>query len=112
MINSDIYAFLFDLDGTLILSDDIYFEVWSEILQIYNISLTHEIFKKYIQGNNDQSVVNSLLFNIKIDLNNLSNLKDELFIKNIDKIKIIDGIYNILDQIKSNNHNFLHILEF
>ena len=104
MINSDIYAFLFDLDGTLILTDDIYFEVWSEILQIYNISLTHEIFKKYIQGNNDQSVINSLLFNIKIDLNNLSNLKDELFIKNIDKIKIIDGIYNILDQIKSNNH--------
>ena len=55
MINFDIdiYAFLFDLDGTLILTDDIYFEVWSEILQIYNISLTPEIFKKYIQGNND-----------------------------------------------------------
>ena len=42
------YAFLFDLDGTIVLTDDIYFEVWREILSFYNIILTHDIFNKYI----------------------------------------------------------------
>lgn len=94
------YAFLFDLDGTLIITDDIYFDVWYEILSKYNIVLTEEIFTKFIQGNNDSYVLNTLLVNIDLPLNELSELKDNLFITNIDKLKIIDGIYDIIDQIK------------
>ena len=94
------YAFLFDLDGTLVLTDDIYFDVWKEILSKYNIVLTKEIFNNFIQGNNDKYVLNTLLKNIDLSIENLSNLKDELFIKNINKIKIIDGIYDIIKQIK------------
>jgi beta-phosphoglucomutase-like phosphatase (HAD superfamily) len=60
------FAFLFDLDGTLILTDDIYYNIWEIILKDYNITLTTEIFNNYIQGNNDNFVINSLLKNIKI----------------------------------------------
>ena len=94
------FAFLFDLDGTLVITDDIYFNVWYEILLNYNIVLTHEIFTKYIQGNNDKYVLNTLIKNINISLEELSKLKDKLFIQNIHKIKLIDGMYDIIKQIK------------
>ena len=98
------YAFLFDLDGTLVITDEIYYNVWYEILFKYNIILTDEIFKKYIQGNNDTYVKNNLLPNINITTLELSKLKDELFIKNINEIKIVDGIYDILKNIKIQGH--------
>ena len=98
------YAFLFDLDGTLVITDDIYFDVWNEILTQYNIILTKEIFTNFIQGNNDKYVLNTLLKNIDIKLSELSNLKDKLFIENLNKIKIVDGIYYIINQIKSRGY--------
>ena len=67
----------------------------------YNIVLNQEIFQQFIQGNNDKYVTSTLLKNITIELTELSQLKDELFIKNIHKIKTIDGIYDIIKQIKS-----------
>lgn len=98
------YAFLFDLDGTLVITDKIYYDAWYEILFKYNIVLNEDIFKKYIQGNNDSYVKNNLLPNANITTIEISNLKDELFIKNIDNIKIIDGVYDILKNIKSQGH--------
>lgn len=98
------HAFLFDLDGTLVITDDIYYNVWSAILARYNIFLTMDIFKSTIQGNNDQYVVNTLLRNIDISVNSLSELKDELFIKNIDKLLVINGVFDIIDEIKRNGH--------
>ena len=96
------HAFLFDLDGTLVLTDSIYYSVWSSILSKYNITMTHDIYTKYIQGNNDAFVVKSLLAGIPIDLVELSRMKDDLFIQNIDKIKVIDGVFDILEQIRKN----------
>ncbi len=98
------YSFLFDLDGTLVITDDIYFDVWYKILMKYNLTLNESIFTKYIQGNNDKHVLNTLLKNIDLNINDLSNLKDELFIKNINKIKIIDGLHDILKKIKLYGH--------
>jgi beta-phosphoglucomutase-like phosphatase (HAD superfamily)/choline kinase len=98
------HAFLFDLDGTLVITDDIYFDVWYEILIKYNIVLTNDLYTKYIQGNNDNYVLKTLLLNINLAVNDLSNLKDELFMKNIHKIKIIDGIYDIINKIKFLGH--------
>ena len=94
------YAFLFDLDGTIVLTDDIYYHTWGEILKKYNIVLNKDLFVKIIQGNNDKYVLNTLLKNINISLTDLSKLKDELFIKNIHNLTIIDGIYDIIKQIK------------
>ena len=93
-------AFLFDLDGTLVITDNIYYHVWDNILMQYNIVLNQDIFQKYIQGNNDKYVLNTLLKSINISSSELSKVKDDLFIKNIQKIKIIDGVYDILNEIK------------
>ncbi len=100
------YLFLFDLDGTLVLTDEIYFNVWTTILLNYNINLTNDIFKNYIQGNSDNTVLRTLIpnkYNNNI-LKEISNLKDELFLKNLDKIKIIDGSIEFLNLIKKFGH--------
>jgi len=97
--------FLFDLDGTLVLTDDIYFNVWKTILKDYNIKLTNDIFKNYILGNSDGSVLRSLIPNKYNNLlNNISNIKDKLFLENINKINIIDGSIEFLKNIKQLGH--------
>ena len=63
---NETYAFLFDLDGTLVITDDIYFDVWENILSKYNIVLDKDMFYKHIQGNNDKYVVNTLLPNVSL----------------------------------------------
>jgi len=99
------YLFLFDLDGTLVLTDDIYFNVWKTILKNYKIELTNEIFKNYIQGNSDGSVLRRILPNkYKELLNNVSTIKDKLFLENINKIKIIEGSIEFLIAIKNLGH--------
>lgn len=98
------HAFLFDLDGTLVNTDNIYREVWKQILKKFNINLTDTIFNNYIQGNSDNYVINSLLYNIDVELNWLSQQKDELFLQNIDKINIIESADVFITNIKKLGH--------
>ena len=92
------FIFLFDLDGTLVKTDRIYFNVWKKILSKYNIDLTDEIFNKYIQGNSDDKVVNALI--PSANLNAVSEMKDSLFIENVNKTVIIDGAVDFINQVK------------
>ena len=98
------YAFLFDLDGTLVITDDIYFEVWHQILKTYEIDLSRDMFAKYIQGNNDHYVVSALLPNVSIDLHTLSETKDALFLKHVDKIRLVDGVLEFFKTIWGDGH--------
>ena len=99
------YLFLFDLDGTLVITDDIYFDVWKTILKDYNIILTNSIFKNYIQGNSDGIVLRNLLPNKYCSLlSNISEIKDKLFLININNIKIIEGVFDFFKLIKSLGH--------
>jgi len=93
------FVFLFDLDGTIVLTDHIYIIVWREILTKYNISLDLDLFNKYILGNSDDKVVKMLL--PKCNLKEISELKDQLFIENINKIQIIDGVVEFIKIVKS-----------
>ena len=94
------HAYLFDLDGTLVITDDIYFEVWGHILKMYGGDLTHELFKKYIQGNSDKYVLQMLLPNVTFNDGEVSALKDSLFIEHLHKIKPVLGAVDYLHTIK------------
>ena len=98
------YAFLFDLDGTLVITDEIYFNVWKIILKHYNIEITNDFFCKYIRGNNDTTVIKMLMPNIEININEISDQKDKLFIENIDKIFLVPDVFNFLKHIKMMGH--------
>jgi HAD superfamily hydrolase (TIGR01509 family) len=99
------YVFLFDLDGTIVLTENIYYDVWKNILLDYNYNLTEEEFKKFISGNTDDTVIEKFKFlNKNMSLPKISHKKDELFINNIDKIKLINGIEHTLQIIRHNGH--------
>jgi HAD superfamily hydrolase (TIGR01509 family) len=96
--------FLFDLDGTIVLTEHIYFDIWKDILKEYDYILTEELFKNNISGNNDEHVIKKLLPHTILSIDKISKTKDELFIKNIEKIQVVDGIEIILNEIKINGH--------
>ena len=100
---SNSYVFLFDLDGTLVNTDNIYVKVWKQILSEYNIDLTLELFHKYIHGNSDDKVVNMLI--PSADVNQISLLKDNLFIENINDVTLIDGMYDFIKLVKMKGYN-------
>ena len=97
------FVFLFDLDGTIVFTDHIYLLVWREILSKYNITLDSRIFNQYILGNSDDKVVKMLLPNC--NLKEISELKDKLFIENIEKIQIIEGAVEFIKMVKSHGFN-------
>jgi len=90
-------SLLFDLDGTLVKTDEIYFKVWSTILSDFNVTLTHEMFESCIQGNTDTYAMKRLqISNTLYNIDNISKQKDELFSKYIHDIKVIDGVYSFI----------------
>ena len=98
------YAFLFDLDGTLVSTDDAYYSVWEQILKRFHIYLTPEIYTKYIHSNSDLYVKQMLLQNIDISVEELSVEKDTLFSGFIDKVKLILGADSTMRSIKEQGH--------
>jgi HAD superfamily hydrolase (TIGR01509 family) len=98
------FSFLFDLDGTLIFSETIYYDIWKEILLEFNIELSSELFNDVISGNSDDTVLHTLLNNKNITINELSNKKDNLFIKNIDSVCVIEGAIEFIKEIKRNGY--------
>ena len=105
------FAFLFDLDGTLVLTDHIYYVVWETILCLYGIQLSPDIFKKKISGHSDASVVVTLnLYNAASEKNindficDISILKDDLFIKNSSDVGVVPGAHGFLSSIRDAGH--------
>lgn len=103
------YAFLFDLDGTLVLTDDIYYKVWNTILSQYKIHITPEIYKNFIHGNSDKKVYASLLSHISAeDIDRISVLKDELFLSELNNsssnITLIPFAIEFIKYVKQQGH--------
>lgn len=73
---------LFDLDGTLVNTDAVYYAVWAELLVEYGISLTPELFRKSIAGNSDSTVVRQLIPCVSVS--DISAKKDALFLSKIE----------------------------
>ena len=98
------FAFLFDLDGTLVITDDVYYDVWREILAGYDIEITPEQFSQYIYGNTDRYVLTTLLHGHPIPLKTLSAIKDDLFLRNIHRIRPIAGALDFIRCIRRRGH--------
>tara|TARA_Y100000389_G_scaffold204655_1_gene258611 strand:+ start:1395 stop:3713 length:2319 start_codon:yes stop_codon:yes gene_type:complete len=90
-------SLLLDLDGTLVNTDEIYYEVWKEILKEYEYDIDIDFFNYFIKGNSDKIVVNNLLPNEKNYIN-ISNKKDELFCSKLNKGILFDGVHDFLER--------------
>ena len=99
------FTFLFDLDGTLVNTDDIYVEVWREILSEYNITCNKVFFNEFIKGNADDTFLkylNDTILENKIC--EISKKKDELFIAKLRESKsniLLEGVLKFFDKIQN-----------
>ena len=95
-------TFLFDLDGTIVDTDEIYTDVWREILKPHSIFVDEHFFCKNIQGKSDEHVVQELIPSSNVK--DVSKQKDSLFLKNIQnkKIKIIQGVIEFIKKAYAN----------
>ena len=87
-VNKHGYTLLFDLDGTLVNTDDIYLAVWQEIFNKYNIqcNIDNEFFNFFIKGKSDEIFLRYLIPSISdTNMNEISILKDKLFIDKINR---------------------------
>jgi len=93
---------LFDLDGTLVETDNAYIETWKELLDPYGYNVDLEWFEKNIKGKSDTDVFHSLfpdrsyIFTPKFS--HLSNKKDEIFSNHLDKLVEIPGAINFIKE--------------
>jgi len=103
-INST-YGFLFDLDGTLVNTDSLYENVWSQLLKPFGIVMTSELYKTFIYSNSDWYVYQSLLSNIEgLDTQKLSDEKERLFLEHINKIQTIEHAIDFIRSVKQCGH--------
>ena len=106
-INIHKQTLLFDLDGTLVNTDEIYIKVWQNIFNKYNICYTidYEFFRYFIKGKNDSAFLQYLIPNISsTDIKEISALKDEYFINEIMQSKqeiLIPGVLEFIEQNKN-----------
>lgn len=54
-------AILFDLDGTIVNTDPIHYQVWQKILLEYNVEINGEIYKSNISGRLNPNIIQDLL---------------------------------------------------
>ncbi len=98
------YAFLFDLDGTLVHTDTAYYKAWETILAKYNIFLTKEIYNTFIYSNSDSSVKEKLLSNVSVSLAELSVEKEALFLANMDSVTVVGGALRFIENLRKEAH--------
>lgn len=89
------YAFLFDLDGTLVDTTDAYVAAWREILAPMGAFVDEEFFLKHISGQSDAQVAQR--FKLQIS----SEQKDEAFLRYIEKTKEIPGAVEFVQKCRA-----------
>jgi beta-phosphoglucomutase-like phosphatase (HAD superfamily)/thiamine kinase-like enzyme len=78
---------LFDLDGTLVNTDNIYISVWNELLSEFNVKCNIDFFNHFIKGKNDDTFLKYLNSNIsEKDIKKMSAKKDDLFILHLSSL--------------------------
>lgn len=98
-----IRAVIFDMDGTLVLSNFMHFEAYQKVFDRYGIKADYEDFTQNLIGIGAYNVIKSVLERggVKVDYAQLANIKKDIFNEMIEQRgpKVVDGLYEFLDLI-------------
>jgi HAD superfamily hydrolase (TIGR01509 family) len=96
-------AVIFDLDGTVILDEDIYTEAFRDVLAKYGIKEKRKKFHKGGIGVKENWDVFIKRYDLKTNKNSHELTKETLnvFIKHIDEVKVNPGFEGFVDELKN-----------
>ena len=96
------YIFLLDLDGTLVDTDEVYCEVWRQLLESFDITVDLMYYCENIKSKDDKHFLKMIFPSITYEnIKKISLKKNELFLKNINKVKIYENVICFLQQLSN-----------
>ena len=90
---------IFDLDGTLFNTEDVNFASYASALNYYGYELDYEYFCRECNGLSYMKFLPPIINNDSL-LEPIHKLKKELYSKNLEKAKINEHLFNIIELIK------------
>ena len=91
---------IFDMDGVIIDSEPIHYEIEQNLLKKLGANLSKKEHATFI-GTTDYNMWSSLKerYNLEPSVEEIIDMKKELFLRNIDKIQLIDGFYDFMTML-------------
>lgn len=112
---------IFDLDGTLFNTEDVNFAAYKSALNHYGYNLEYEYFCSKCNGLSYKKFLPPIINNDTL-LEPIHKLKKELYSKNLERAKVNEHLFNIIELIKdkyyiaivttASKRNCLEILEY
>lgn len=98
-------AVIFDLDGTIILNNEAYDIAFTEVLKRQGIDINEKV--SHVGGIGVKSNWEKLIYQYNLDSNlsleDLEKQTQEVYLQNINTIKVRDGFTTLVDEIKREN---------
>lgn len=91
---------IFDMDGTLYNTNNINYYAYKEALDKYDIKMDYDYYCNYCNGRHYKVFIPPLVNNDKEKLEDIHNIKKNVYSKYLDKVKENNHLFNIINQIK------------
>ena len=93
---------IFDMDGTLFNTNNINYHAYKEALDKYNVSIDYEYYCNYCNGRSYKVFVPPLVNNDIEKIEDIHKIKKNAYSKYLDKVKVNEHLFNIIDKLKEN----------
>ncbi|NES78634.1 MULTISPECIES: HAD family phosphatase [Okeania] len=94
-------AILFDLDGTIVNTDPLHFQVWKEILNNYGIVIDHNSYKEKISGGTNPTILKKLLPHLSTtEVEELADYKEAKFREMATNLEPMTGLLEFIAWVK------------
>ena len=94
-------AIIFDLDGTLVHTDPIHYQIWEDILKNYGMDIDLPFYKKNISGGTNEAILNKLLPQLSdSEVTELAYDKEARFRENALDLQPLNGLLEFLKWIE------------
>lgn len=98
-------AVIFDMDGVIIDSEPLHIKIERELLEEFGGKITDEEHDEFI-GTTDYHMWSTLKdrFNLEPSVDEMIKIKKRRFVKNIDKVELVEGFYDLMLELYNENY--------